>query len=80
MEDEEILQKHVIDMLQTTVKKMQEELHVEVAEFGTHLHIQHPEVWRKVKNDWDERFSQISVTYEVKLKIEGFGTSDTTTE
>lgn len=80
MEDEKILQKHVIDMLQTTVKKMQEELHVEVAEFGTNLHIQHPEVWRKAKNDWDERFSQIPVTYEVKLKIEGFGASDTTTE
>lgn len=80
IEDEKLLQKHVIDMLQTTVKKMQEELHVEVAEFGTNLHIQHPEVWRKVKKDWDEKFSQIPVTYEVKLNIEGYGASDTTTE
>lgn len=78
--DEETLQKHVINMLQTTVKKLQEDLHVDVAEFGSNLRIQHPKIWQKMKDNWDERFSHIPVTYEVDLSIEGYGASYTTTE
>lgn len=78
--DTKTLEKHVIDMLQTTMKKMQEEFHVDAAGFGTSLHIQHPAVWRNVKEDWDEVFSHIPVTYEVKLNIEEYGASGTTSE
>lgn len=67
-------------MLQTTVKKLQEDLHVDVAEFGTNLRIQHPKMWQKMKGNWDEKFSQIPVIYEVDLNIEGYGASYTTTE
>ncbi|WP_339317747.1 Ger(x)C family spore germination protein [Paenibacillus sp. FSL R10-2734] len=78
--DNALLQKRVVEMVQTTVKKMQKELHTEAAGFGTSLHNQHPAVWRSVKDNWDETFSQIPITYEVSLNIEEYGASDTTAE
>ncbi|AIQ72282.1 MULTISPECIES: Ger(x)C family spore germination protein [Paenibacillus] len=79
-EDKAVLEKHVVDMLQVTVKKMQKELHTEVAGFGNALRIQHPAVWRSVEDNWDETFSEIPITYEVKLNIEEYGASDTSAE
>ncbi|MNN93941.1 Spore germination protein B3 precursor [compost metagenome] len=67
-------------MVQNTVNKLQHELHADAVGFGENLHIQHPGVWRKVKDDWDETFSHLPVTYEVKLNIEEYGASGTTTE
>lgn len=78
--DKAVLQKRVLEMVQTTVKKMQKDLHTEAAGFGTSLHNQHPAVWRSVKDNWDETFSQIPITYEVNLNIEEYGASDTAAE
>ncbi|WP_405175516.1 Ger(x)C family spore germination protein [Paenibacillus sp. FSL H8-0261] len=78
--DKALLQKRVLEMVQTTVTKMQKELHTEAAGFGTSLHNQHPAVWRSVKDNWDETFSQIPITYEVNVNIEEYGASDTTAE
>ncbi|KTD83305.1 Ger(x)C family spore germination protein [Paenibacillus etheri] len=78
--DKAVLQKHVVEMMQTTVKKMQKELHTEAAGFGTSLRNQHPAVWRSVKDNWDETFSEIPITYEVNLNIEEYGASDTSAE
>ncbi|MRN55498.1 Ger(x)C family spore germination protein [Paenibacillus monticola] len=78
--DEKTLQKQIEKLAQSTVDKMQHELHVDVAGFGNSLHIQYPSVWRKVKEDWDETFSEIPVTYEVKLDLENYGASGITAE
>ncbi|MRN55499.1 Ger(x)C family spore germination protein [Paenibacillus monticola] len=78
--DEKTLQKQVEKLAQSTVDKMQHELHVDVAGFGKSLHIQFPSVWRKVKEDWDETFSEIPVTYEVNIDIEEYGASGITAD
>ncbi|HEY4431780.1 MAG TPA: Ger(x)C family spore germination protein [Paenibacillus sp.] len=78
--DKALLQKRVLEMVQTTVKKMQKDLHTEAAGFGTSLRNQHPAVWRSVKDNWDETFSQIPITYEVNINIEEYGASDTTAD
>lgn len=78
--DKALLQKRVLELVQTTVTKLQKELHTEAAGFGTSLHNQHPAVWRSVKDNWDETFSQIPITYEINLNIEEYGASDTTAE
>ncbi|MGN7762772.1 Ger(x)C family spore germination protein [Paenibacillus sp. 22594] len=78
--DEQTLQKQAKELVQSTVNKMQHELKVDVAGFGTSLRIQHPAVWRKVKEDWEEIFTKIPVTYEVKVEIEDYGASGITSE
>lgn len=62
--------KHHIDMI---LKAMQSKYLVEVAGFGTQLRIHYPKVWQKVKQNWDQEFSKIPVTYTVKLKINDYG-------
>jgi spore germination protein len=61
---------HHIDMI---LKAMQSKYLVEVAGFGTQLRIHYPKVWQKVKQNWDQEFSKIPVTYTVKLKINDYG-------
>ncbi|ULO10606.1 Ger(x)C family spore germination protein [Paenibacillus sp. 19GGS1-52] len=78
--DEIALQKQLIQIVKATVEKMQHELHADVGGFGTSLHIQHPAVWQKVKEDWDQTFSTLPVTYEVILNIEEYGASGTAAE
>ena len=78
--DEELLEKHVKELIHTTLQKMQTEYHVDVADFGKALRIQHPKVWNKVKANWDETFSSIPVTYNVKVQIKEYGASGTATE
>ncbi|MGN7762773.1 Ger(x)C family spore germination protein [Paenibacillus sp. 22594] len=78
--DEQTLQKQAKELVQSTMNKMQHELKVDVAGFGTSLHIQHPAVWRKVKEDWEKTFSKLPVTYEVKVEIEDYGASGITSE
>lgn len=78
--DKAILEERVIELMQATMEKMQKELHSEAAGFGTSLRIQHPAVWRSVKDNWDETFSQIPIRYEVSLNIEEYGASGTTAE
>lgn len=53
--------------------KMQSTYKVDVAGFGDWLSIKNPHYWKKVKDHWDEEFSQIPVTFDVDLKITDFG-------
>ncbi|MNN76248.1 Spore germination protein B3 precursor [compost metagenome] len=55
--------------------KMQSKYKTEVAGFGECLSIQHPHVWKKVKDHWDERFSRVPVTFDTKLTITDYGSS-----
>ncbi|GGF94047.1 germination protein BC [Paenibacillus albidus] len=77
---EKVLQDHAEGLIRGTMNQIQHELHADVAGFGTSLRIHHPAIWRKVKEDWDETFSAIPVTYKVKLNIEEYGASGTSAE
>ncbi|MDN8590616.1 Ger(x)C family spore germination protein [Paenibacillus sp. 11B] len=63
------------EQMQQVMNKMQHTYRVEVAGFGEQLRIKYPKVWKKVKKNWDETFSQIPVTYDVKMKITDYGSS-----
>ncbi|MNW40997.1 Spore germination protein B3 precursor [compost metagenome] len=74
-EAEKIFEKRLSQMMNSLMWKMQSKYKVDVAGFGECLSIQHPHVWKKVKDHWDEEFSQIPVTFDIKLKITDFGSS-----
>ncbi|MFC0560305.1 Ger(x)C family spore germination protein [Halalkalibacter alkalisediminis] len=71
---EKVAEKEVEGLVKSVLEKMQEEYQVDVAGFGEHLRIEHPKVWEKVKKDWDQTFSEIPITYNVKLTITDYGT------
>lgn len=62
-------------MISELIYKMRDVYQVDVGKFGDHLRIQHPKVWRKVEQDWDNVFSKSEVTYDVDLIIEDTGSS-----
>ncbi|MDP1419220.1 Ger(x)C family spore germination protein [Peribacillus simplex] len=68
-------EKEVERLVRNVVEKMQKEYQVDVAGFGNRLRIEHPKVWKKVKKDWDKRFSETTINYDVKLTINDYGTS-----
>lgn len=70
---EKAAEKEVARHIDLILKVMQSKYVVEVAGFGTQLRIHYPKVWQKVKQNWDQEFSKIPVTYSVKLKINDYG-------
>lgn len=74
-EAEGYFEQELKDTLHKTVHKLQEDYHVDVAGFGNRLRIEHPKVWKKVKKEWDETFSQSDITYDVDLRITDYGSS-----
>ncbi len=68
-------EKEVKRLVRNVVEKMQKEYQVDVAGFGNRLRIENPKVWKKVKKDWDQTFSETPVNYNVKLTINNYGTS-----
>ncbi|OAB41499.1 Ger(x)C family spore germination protein [Paenibacillus glacialis] len=74
-EAEGYFEEELKEMLHKTIHKIQEVYHVDVGGFNNKLRIQHPKVWKKVKKEWDETFSQSDITYDVKLNITDYGSS-----
>ncbi|MGY5483712.1 Ger(x)C family spore germination protein [Paenibacillus sp. ALE2] len=74
-EVEQEFEKQVTRRIKSLMHKLQSEYKVDVAGFGEHLNIEKPQIWKKVKDDWDYKFSKIPVTFDVKLTITDLGSS-----
>ncbi|MDQ0243152.1 spore germination protein [Bacillus fengqiuensis] len=61
-------------LIEAGLTKTQKDLKVDVAGFGESLRIHKPKVWKKVKNDWEERFSEADIDINVKVNIRQFQT------
>ncbi|MBY0116239.1 Ger(x)C family spore germination protein [Paenibacillus sp. FSL H8-0317] len=55
--------------------KLQHTYKVDVADFRDSLRIKEPKTWKKVKDDWDNIFSTVPITYDVKISITNPGSS-----
>ncbi|MER2169926.1 MAG: Ger(x)C family spore germination protein [Psychrobacillus psychrodurans] len=71
-------EKKVKHLVRNTVEKMQKEYKVDVAGFGNQLRIKRPRVWMRVKDNWDQTFSEVPINYDVKLMIKDYGASGST--
>jgi spore germination protein len=72
---EKAAEEEVNRLVNNVGEKMQKDYQVDVAGFGNRLRIEHPKVWEKVKKDWDQTFSEVSIEYNVKLTIIDYGAS-----
>lgn len=64
-------------LAEKVLQKTQKTFKADVFRFGQKLSIAYPEVWRRVKKDWDERFSRVPVRVNVKIHIRKYGTRGT---
>lgn len=73
------LEKAFADIAEQQIKqilhKLQHTYKVDVADFGEVLRIKEPKVWKQVKSNWDEIFSEATITYKVKVKVTSRGSS-----
>lgn len=72
---ERIFEKRLNQMLETVMHKMQTKYKADVAGFGNRLSIVQPKYWKKVKDHWDDVFSQTPVTFDIKFTITDYGSS-----
>lgn len=61
-------------LAERALEKTQKQYKVDVVGFGKRLSIDHPAVWRRVKDDWEDRFSRMPVKVKVEVRIQEFGT------
>ncbi len=67
------VEEEVRSVTQQALEKTQKEFKVDVVGFGKQLSIHYPDVWEKVKDNWDEEFSKASVEIKPKINIRRFG-------
>ncbi|MDN3362394.1 Ger(x)C family spore germination protein [Priestia megaterium] len=68
-------EKKVKHLVRNVLEKMQTKYKVDVAGFGNQLRIKSPRVWMRVKDNWDQTFSEVPINYDVKLTIKDYGAS-----
>lgn len=68
-------EKKVKHLVRNVLEKMQTKYKVDVVGFGNQLRIKRPGVWMRVKDNWDQTFSEVPINYDVKLTIKDYGAS-----
>ncbi|NOU85508.1 Ger(x)C family spore germination protein [Paenibacillus sp. LMG 31460] len=65
------------ELVEKVLTRTQNDFKVDVIGFGKKLSINYPQIWKKMKEDWDDEFSGVEVEVKVKVKIQEFGTRGT---
>ncbi|MGM7723562.1 Ger(x)C family spore germination protein [Metabacillus sp. Hm71] len=73
---EKAAEEKVNSLVDHVLKLMQEDYKVDVAGFGNQLRIHYPQMWEKVKKDWDQTFSKVPIKYNVQLTITDYGSTE----
>lgn len=68
-----IFEKKLAEMMDKLMHKLQNDYKTDVAGFGEMLSIQHPRLWKKVEDRWDETFSRSRINFQYDLEITDFG-------
>ncbi|UPM53325.1 Ger(x)C family spore germination protein [Gottfriedia acidiceleris] len=66
-------EEEVTKIVKNVTNKLQNEYKTDVAGFGNEVRIQYPKKWKKMKGNWDERFSKAKINYEVNITIRDYG-------
>ncbi|WP_237566208.1 Ger(x)C family spore germination protein [Oceanobacillus massiliensis] len=75
-EFEKKLENQIKDIAEATVKKVKDELQVDVLNLGNHLRIKNYDLWEEIRNDWDYgknyfSMSDIEINVNVSLREPG---------
>lgn len=73
---ENIISKYLEEMHTSNIKKVQEDIGVDIFGFGREFFRKKPQIWKQLKNNWSETFSQLEVDINVKVRITGTSTTD----
>lgn len=62
------------EIIESSIAKTQEEFNVDVFGFGEAIHRSNPDYWKKVKKEWDEKFTNMPIEVKIDIKLRRTGT------
>jgi spore germination protein KC len=68
MLEKELAQK-IEKRLTETLEKVQKEMKADVIGFAEEFRRKHPEKWKAIKGDWEERFPTVEVTFDIEANV-----------
>ncbi|WP_075617742.1 Ger(x)C family spore germination protein [Paenisporosarcina indica] len=69
---EDELRKNINQTIETAQKKYK----TDIFGFGNAIHRSNPREWKKIKDQWDEKFSDLNVNIKIDVKLQRMGTLD----
>ncbi|MCA0969324.1 Ger(x)C family spore germination protein [Halobacillus litoralis] len=69
------VEKQIEKTIQSSVTAAQEELESDFLGLGSAVHRDNPTYWKSVEDEWDQQFTELDVSIEVKAKIRRKGNS-----
>jgi len=76
VELEEIYEKDVKKTIDDAINSVQRQYKTDIFGFGEAIHRSNPKEWKKIKEQWEEEFSELSVNVKVDMKLRRTGTVD----
>jgi spore germination protein KC len=70
---EQIANQKVVDLFETTIKKVQQEYKSDIFGFGEVIHRSNPQAWKKLQDNWDQTFLNLPVSVKADIKIRLLG-------
>lgn len=71
---EKIYEKDVEEIINQTIDTLQKQYEADIFGFGEAIHRSNPKEWKKMKEQWDEKFSDLIVNVKVDMKLRRTGT------
>ncbi|MCF2939797.1 Ger(x)C family spore germination protein [Paenibacillus alkaliterrae] len=72
---EKLGEQSIKDIIATSVHKVQKKYKVDIFGFGEVIRRSNPQYWKKVENNWDQEFADLSVQVKVDVKIRRIGSA-----
>ncbi|WP_035317847.1 Ger(x)C family spore germination protein [Brevibacillus laterosporus] len=69
----EAFEKKIKELTRNTLNKLQKKWKIDVLGFHKALSVHYPDVWEKMKQNWDDEFSKIPIDVQVKVHVREFG-------
>lgn len=73
---EKIFEKQTEKIVRNTIDTLQKDYQADAAGFGKELSFKYPKQWKKLKDNWDQTFSEIPIHTTVNITIKHFGLSE----
>ncbi|CAM3167733.1 Ger(x)C family spore germination protein [Filibacter tadaridae] len=71
---EKIYEKELKGIINETIDTLQNKYESDIFGFGKAIHRSNPKEWKKIKEQWNEEFSELTVNIEVNMKLHNTGT------
>ncbi|MED4531690.1 Ger(x)C family spore germination protein [Metabacillus fastidiosus] len=73
-EIEKMYEKEAKSYFRDAISQIQEHHEADIFGFGEEIHRKNPEIWRKIKDNWDQQFKYLPVNIKVRGEIKQIGT------